>query len=752
MNPRSLLSVSVLFSLAACGGGGGGGGGGSGGGTPITPPPHTVPASPAGSGVIAAAAGSGQARIDVTLPGTGFEAALFQGSSAGTVYAGAPVQAPLATSSPLVNGLTDGSDVFFGLAVRATGTTPWTPVGAVVRVRPAAPLYVDASASAAGANGLSPATAFPSLADAMLVAGAQNGGNVWVRTGDYGNGPFALGPNVHVAGGFDGTFTLAARAPAGGGTRLVGSTTQELVSVQTGGSDGTLDGLVLDPANAVLKGVDVVDGDVELRSLTIRRCLDRGIKVVATTPTPNRRLAVIACNVLENGGDGASTAGPVDLVLAGSHFDANVRKGFDVDDLQCPDNGSVSLLATSSRWFGNGLTGLEVDLAAAPLAAGTGAFVVRIDNCRFELNGADGLLLDQEHEAQPGFAADLEVRGSLLRGNRLAGVRIDADARGTAVLTDLRCTANATDGVQVTSETTGGEILLQGSWLAGNLGAGARVVSGNKTLLVAHCGFAGNAGGGVRSDTGTAGVANSVFTRQGAPRTGVVGDGNVDADAVFVNAPTAFATVTAASLATLTVSTNSGFAGGTDVVVGDDDTRRAVLQSAATSLVLDTAPTALLAPTSVAAYASSNVVLDLTPSVGSAAENAGVAPIGTTAPDAGPAAIGAGDVPGGRSPLRAATLQLLRTSPSLSVGVGGTTPLVLSFDRAVDVASLTADRVLVERNGVPIAVNLSSSGTDVTLAPTAAWSGTVTVTLQGDLRGQDGSALAAPVVLPVRVL
>ena len=78
---------------------------------------------------------------------------------------------------------------------------------------------------------------------------------------------------------------------------------------------------------------------------------------------------------------------------------------------------------------------------------------------------------------------------------------------------------------------------------------------------------------------------------------------------------------------------------------------------------------------------------------------------------------------------------------------------MLTFDRAVDPASVTADRVVALRDATALTVNLSVAGATVTIAPTGAgFSGAVSLRLQGDLRGVDGSPLAAPLVIPVRVL
>lgn len=753
-HPFLFLSLSAL--LAACGGGGGGGTGPTPPG-PITPtqPPSTIP-SPAASGLVAAAAGVGAARLDLRLPGSGFEAALFQGGSQSTLYAGTPIQT-VAASPVLVTGLTDGVDTFFGLAIRRTGQGQWTPVGSPLRTRPGAPIYVDAAANAAGADGTTPATAFPSLLDALLLAGSQNGRNVWVRDGDYGAGPYPLGSNVHLAGGFGAAFDLATRNVGGGATRLIGSTSQEIVSVQSGGGDGTVDGFVVDGGGTVLKGVDVADSDVELRSLLVRNCADRGVKTLTTLPTPNRHIRIVGCTITGNASDGLSVAGAQDVVLDLSSFDANGQEGVDVDNLDAPDGGTVSLRATGCRFFGNSFEGLDIDLAAGPGLPPTaaGAFVVDVANCSFEVNGLDGLLVDQEHEFFPGFAATIAVRGCIARGNRLAGVHVDADANGTCRLEGLRCTANAGDGVLVTSETNAGEVVLATSWLAGNLGSGARLASGNKTLLASHCGFAGNQNGGLRSDSVACAATDSVFWRQASPLTNAIGGGNVTADGatqVFYNAPNAFTTVAANAQGTLTVADASGFAVGASARAADATTRLVVTQSGGTTIVLDQAPAAFVAPGMLHGYPTSDVVDDLRLPPGSAALAQGIAAPGETPLDAGPHGAPIGGEPGSVDPLAGAALHLLGATPPLATGVTAQEALVLTFDRAIDPATVTADRVVVLTGGLTVPVNLSVNGATLTLAPTGTgWSGSPTLQLRPGIAAADGSPLAAPLLTPIRI-
>lgn len=740
-----------LLTLAACGGGGGGGA------DPVQPinPPAPVPATAWSSGLVAAAAGAGSARLDATLPGSGFEAALFGGTSAGSVYSGAPLQT-VATSPILLQGLTDGADMFFGLAVRPVGGSAWQAAGAILRVRPGAPIYVDAAANAAGADGTSPATAFPSLFDAMLVAGSRNGANVWVRDGQYRSGPFPLGPNVHVAGGFGASFDLAGRDADGRRTLLAGSTGLQIVDVISGGSDATLDGLVVDGENTVTEGVDITDSDVELRSLLVRRCTDRGVRAKVTAATPNRRLQMVACVVGDNASDGLSSAGPIDLRLDQCSFEGNGQEGADIDDLQAPSGGRVELHATACRFYGNLMEGLDADLAAAPLATAAGTFDVLLENCRFEVNGLAGVLIDQEHELAPGFFATIVVRGCVARGNALAGFHIDADAEASYTLDRLLAAANGGDGLLVTSETNAGEVLLTASWLHGNLGYGARTGTGNKVLIASQCAFAGNLLGGISAVSGRAAAANCVFQGQPSALAGATGQGNVTpglGTATFANVPAAYTKITAHTQGTLTVASTTAFAPGTSVVVADDGDRRLVADRVGQQLVLDATPPTFLLPGSLVGYSGNDVVADLRLANASPAAGAGLAPTGGPTTDCGPHGGNGGGVPGRVEPGTSMPLRLLGTEPPLATGVAASQSFDLRFDRTVDPASVLADRIVVLQNGQPTVVSLQVQGAIVTVSPTGAgFAGTLEVVVHDGISAADGSALAGPVVLPMRRL
>ena len=194
----------LLITAAACGGGGGGGGNPPSGGGDPAEPPMSVPAPPFRAGIVAAAAGDGEVRLDYVLAGGGLETALFRSNVRSTVYANlsAPFQASLGGTT-LTRAEPNGTEVFFGLGVR-DGGGDYVPVGAIVRLFPRAPIYVDAASTAMTPDGTTPATAFPSLFTGLLNAFVQS---MTQPLDDISDGQTAVG----VKGNVERDFTFDAQ-------------------------------------------------------------------------------------------------------------------------------------------------------------------------------------------------------------------------------------------------------------------------------------------------------------------------------------------------------------------------------------------------------------------------------------------------------------------------------------------------------------------------------------------------------------
>lgn len=758
----SLFPVALLALLTACGGGGGGGGGGS---SPIDPPSTNLAPSPANAGIIAMAAGDGVLRVDCVLPGAGHEAALFTGPSRTTMYQGTPT--PVVSASFTVTGLANGVELFAGLAIRAQGTTAWTPAGVPVRFRPGAPLFVD-SRNSGSMDGLTPATAFSSLTDALFVAGATPGGrNVWVRDGNYTAGGYPIGPATHLYGGFSGAlgtpYDLGSRNATGGLTSLTGSGGLNVVDVISGGEDAVLDGIKVDCRNSVTEGVDITDSDVEIRSVQVQGASDRGLRMRTLVFNNSRDLVMVNCVSSGNRSDGVTIDGVVETVLDRCFFDANGQDGLDAEVFAL-GGSERGFRVRSCRFFGNVADGFNLELASAPTA--TLGYRVEIQGSLFERNGLDGALIDQDHELDAALASDVLVRGSTARANRGAGFHLDADARGTYLMDRIAATSNAGDGLLVTSETDAGEVFVGSSWLAGNLGHGVRSIGtgaggtlGNKAVHLSHCAVAGNAAGGFLAASARGSSASGGIWKQLTAFSGVLQQSNWSGDAdvaqPFVVAPKRFLRATANQSGAITVNSTGGVAVGDAAEVGDDGIALTVTSASGTSMVVTPAPVSFVSPDVVTVYSDPAAVVDnLAPRTGSGLIDAGMTAQGAPALDAGPFGAPAGGAPGSSSPLDPSVgLRLLRTIPATATGVTPSSLIRLEFDRAVSAASVTSQRVVVidESTGNPFTASIAVSGNAITLNPTSGnWPLSFFVRVHAGVLATDNSPLGFPVALPFR--
>jgi hypothetical protein len=756
-------------------------------------------------------AGDNVVRIDYRAPSTGFEGALFLGTNRVTLMSGTPVVTGIVgdqdansiftnTSHPglVVNDTT----LYAGFGIRELGGSAWTPVGTIIQCRPGAPLYVDLNQTNGAADGSTPALALPLLDEALLVASVlasfQGTKNVWVSAGNYvtrpfnagipGTGVFAVGSGVHVYGGFaPGTagaissFDIASRElppenpTPGESTILRGNGTPRILDVISGGAMHIVDGMHVDGQSTIVKGVDVSESDVEMRSVRIRLCTDNGLQVKQITNFVNRRdITLVACEVSQSGNDGVGIAGTFDLDFDRCDFSSNGGRGIDPNDLQALSGDSASLRAFGCRFYGNSVDGLGIDLdtIATEPQAPQGRYDIDIESCTFEFNLRDGLFVDMDYDLHPAWYTRVRIRDCVANGNRRAGIHFDADDQGEFVLDRVRCTANAGDGLWIASEpddalTTADDratthVVVTNSSMLGNLGYGIQATEGDKVVFASHCALAGNALGGFASQTtgprgdnarriGTA--VNCVLWRQPAPFTNVRATSCwiESSDNPFENAPAAFAVANTNTNGAITLAANSAISAGDAVEIGDDNAELTVTSSTGGSIVVTPAPDAnrFLAPESVFVYpnaATASVVEDLRLYALSLAQDTGLAIAGGPAVDPGPHGSQNGGEPGEFDPFTPIGLQLRRIDPPVAFGVLPTSPITLEFDADIDATTITANRI-VSSAGTPLSFTIA--GGVVTVAPLAAWAADDNLRIFPGVASIGGSALGAPLVVPV---
>jgi hypothetical protein len=750
---RSSLAGACLC-LAACARGSGGAGGGGGSGLPPPPGSEDPPFLP---GLVAAAAGPNEVRVDWIEAESGFELALFQGLSRASVYSSAPVAEVLAGDHLVLQGLANSVDLFFGLGLRAVGDSEWTPIGVILRARPGPVIYVDAASSAASPDGTTPATAFADLFLGLLVALGQGGGNVWVRDGDYTGAVLPLVAGVHVYGGFDGTFELDTRAARAHRTILRGPAGQRLLDVGGGEPAAVLDGFALRGEGTAQSGIDVGDSSLELRCVDLVGFASRAARLSNLSTSASYDFLAVDCGFESNGGEGVLLSGAFDVVIDGSRFDGNGLEGAQLDDLVARDGSTATLSVRGSRFFGNASEGLDVDLAA-PLLQGPngGVFALEIDASRFEQNGTDGLDVDVDYETASAWRGTLALRGVRLRANRGHGARVDGDSTLDVAIERTLASANEGDGIWISSESAPGLAIVSASVCSGNHGAGLRASLGNRPVLASHCVFAGNAGGGFASELVTSSAASCVAWLQGTPWIGVERVGSLELDdpqsGAFERAPEAYARVLSSAGATAVLEDASAIALGASTELGDDDVELVVQAVNGSTVTFDESPMGFVAPGALSAFAAQAGVFDdwrLPP--GSPCAGAGMSAPGAPAVDAGVWGSPSAGFPGVAQALDGPLLVLADATPTPTARIDAHDAIALRFSRALDPASVGLDALrVVSDSGTEIAALTTVLGDTLTLLPPGAGWGSepFVVELHRAIRAADGTPHSAPLVVP----
>ncbi|MSR39108.1 MAG: right-handed parallel beta-helix repeat-containing protein [Planctomycetes bacterium] len=775
---RTLLTMLLAILIAACGAGG------VSGTRPIVRlPVPTPPAIPGAPGLLALAAGDHVIRVDYTLPGTGFEGALFKSTVRNAVFSGAPIVEVLTGTNMVFTGQTNGVSQFFGFGIRATGTTEWQPIGTTAECQPRPPYYVNPAADPSIANGLTPATAFPDLLDALLVAFINTGGNVWACEGNYSNGPFPIGPSVHLFGGFEPTFDIEQR-DLRKITQLNGSTGSFLIDVQTGSLTGILDSIVCNGDNnggiQTAEGIVISDSNCQLRSVAVVGFSRRGIFVRLGTnvfpPYQSRRIVAIASSASANGLDGCLISNVVaDVSIDRCVFSDNFAQGFDCNDLWSMDNNISRLIATGCNFERNFSTGLSADFSLSPdTVTGSGGFEVRIDGCNFLQNGDDGMFLDQQYDGFPQWNTQIRARDCNANGNLLNGIRINADNTGNYLFQRLSCAANHANGLLLNSKNSAaggvaGEITVSSCWFAGNLlhglstGLSAGTGLGNKRVFASQCAFAGNGTGGFTCTQGEGTATNCITLSQGTPFTNVLTQscfaGSGPSNNPFLVAPDVFAVVIGGSNGSLTLQNPAPFALDGRCELADNGIPLSITSLINNNLVVTPAPESLSPPEMIFGFSGTSVIEDLRLNQNTTATGTGMAAPGQTL-DPGPLGAPAGGEPGAYNPLAPPFSRLLTTTPSIGNGVNAGTPIVLNFDRAIDRNQNLGDFIrCLDSLGrlIPASISVTSVPPAINMAvtitpPFSGWTSDFKIELNAGMLSVDGSPFGTPLLLPIHRL
>ncbi|MEE8469155.1 MAG: right-handed parallel beta-helix repeat-containing protein, partial [Planctomycetota bacterium] len=669
--------------------------------------------------LLSAVPGVSSLRLEWGRPEEGAVFGLFVGTDESTLFDGPPALLEPEGEAAVLFGLPTDTVHFAGLARQIDGI--WISQGPRLLTRTGLVIFVDPQGGGSGSDGSTPDTAFGSLFLGVLKAFSLGGGNVWVARGQLTDVSVSILDGVDVYGGFPAGFDLAARDTAEHRTTLVGTPGEDVLRIALGVECRVLDGFSIEGQGTARNAVDVDGVPAQLRRISTARC-NRGFKLRAVDET--LEMVVVGCSAFDHAVEGLSGAGPLELRMDACTFTDCGQEGLDLDDLVALDGDRAKLRLQGSSFLRNGQEGVDVDLSA-PILGGSqgGRLEVRIENCEFADNGLDGLLVDIEFELFPLWSAEVILVGCLSRNNGAAGLRLDLDARADVLVHRFESVANGGPGIAIGAESHQGLVTVSSSSLVGNHGQGILALQGQFILLVGHCVFSGNAGGGVTAFPLDAVAVSSVARLQDTPWTNVLPHFSIEAGVadlpLFENAPTQWLEVTARQGTTLTVAVPPTFAAGVPCELDGDGVSREALVVTATSIELETVPAALGLPATLAAFpVGGDVDEDHTLVPASIARDAGM-PTPAGAPvDAGPLGGPFGGEPGSIESGARPRFFLTLVRPAAGVSVGPDQDVELEFAGGTpDPASLTNGVSAVDPGGSPVAATFAVVGDFLVASP-----------------------------------
>ena len=350
-------------------------------------------------------------------------------------------------------------------------------------------LFVDVSAPPGG-DGSAPDRAFQHINDAVVAAlGSGTGANILVAEGDYVEEVALLGA-MHLYGGYPSGFA----GPRDGGlhpsTIRPASGASVGIRVFTNPALTLVDGVDLAGGGTVRLGIDLRDADLELSNSAILSFAGEGLAVHDRLRTTRFLLHRVA--VAGGGVEGIEATGSVDAFFTLSSFVSNAHEGIEFDDLSV----QPAELSTFRLWrctlAGNGQDGLDVELDELDPLSGTssenGEIEVAIEECVVEGNGAVGLSLDIDYDANDEVEARAFLRDNSVVANLGHGIVLDGDEPGLYVLTGNGTSANRGGGLLAGSDSIDlgrATFILANHWDRGSGAEGIKVL-GPADVVLSH--------------------------------------------------------------------------------------------------------------------------------------------------------------------------------------------------------------------------------------------------------------------------
>lgn len=380
--------------------------------------------------------------------------------------------------------------------------------------------HVRSGADASGADGLTPETAFPTLAQAVATSISMQGVNLYVAEGLYPENLF-LFPGMMVFGGFLEDYQLEQRDPVKNLTQFGILFPNDLVSLRPGDLLNGIDGISLAGNDIAESCVFAEDCNSRITRCRMSGATTQGIDLRSDYLEGEKiRVHIADCVVTGCSGEGIRIQGIPEIRIDDCEIRDNLNEGIESQWIRAGTDYDARVEITRCVIKSNGDEGIDLDIASidgpGPVSEVGARIRVKIRHCSIEENRLEGIVIDLDNVESDRMDVRVRIDDNRIRGNQMAGIFLDGDSDAALRISRCQISANGTDGILVTGISTGPLPLVQHCNILGNGGAGL-ATHGLGSISAWHCWIEGNAGGLSRTLRGSISIQDSLLSSGGSP-------------------------------------------------------------------------------------------------------------------------------------------------------------------------------------------------------------------------------------------
>lgn len=375
--------------------------------------------------------------------------------------------------------------------------------------------YVRAGASQAGADGLTPQSAFPTMGQAIATSISLGGVNIHIAEGLYPENLFLL-PGMMVFGGFESTFTPELRDPVGQPTQFGILFPTDLVNIRPGDLMSGIDGLILGGNGVAESCVYAEDCFCRVTRCQLSGAITQGMDLRSDYLEGNTIEAFVADCVISNcNGEGLRIVGIPKIRIDDSVIQNNLNEGIESQWIYSGFGEESDVHISRCRIINNGDEGIDLDVSSINSdLPGVDLFSttrIKIRNCQITGNYLEGIVVDLDSSPIDGIDIRVRIDDSQISDNGLAGIFLDGDAPAAFRINRNQISANGNSGVVISSIPDGSEALIRNCNILGNGGAGVTAAD-FCSVFVTHSWISGNESGSLDAPRGEIQLQDSIAT------------------------------------------------------------------------------------------------------------------------------------------------------------------------------------------------------------------------------------------------